>query len=656
MDNSQQPEPLTPQSFNSDPYGSDDFEHDEISFTDDVYIVGRNVDDQLRLTDQFPGDVEEEISGGDDDDWVSIRDESDNASDSNHNYDNYENESGYEDENEYYEDNFELDSLPKSSSTKNPNGVNIMEEDEDLFPVAQQPVHTYIADNNNNNLAEFSSLTFATTPNLDDYLTNKMFTNNANNNNESECEEKLLLENSQVSPTDQSSTTKPKVHWQPESNPPKRRLSTPGQRGFRPNQEHKGTALSQHPTPRPTMHAAENNNNSNNNNPKKPNSTPRLGLVPRPPSSARNVPSSSSAPATATATSSQSHATKFQKVAMPEIHTSISAMPSKVTSNLVPTPLTTGELQLQLKIANKKLALSQQQNQQLLEKLDSLSSVEAMISNYQYELKQKQAKMQDLIRENNSLKNIARYQGKFLLEKQEIKDNEVDHHISQEKYIDVLTEHIRRLKEKVHEQKQLIQVYEKREEQYEEAIESYKKKFLKRKSKKKASPRSDDGKTVKASPTPAAPVDPVSVTAESVTIEKLQKQRELQDKLHQQEMQHLKKQNQLFKSKLEELQQELNKRELLGRNQIIQLKSLKQKYEELLVNHQQLIAGSALFQSDTNVPKKVPPPAMIIHPSPPPIQNPPKIKQAILAGDDDEFHSEVSPGKQSFFITSETAL
>jgi hypothetical protein len=339
---------------------------------------------------------------------------------------------------------------------------------------------------------------------------------------------------------------------------------------------------------------------------------------------------------------------KFQKVSMPEINKNINALAAKVAvANIITQQgVSVGELQKQLKIANKKLSLTQLQNQQLLERLDSLSSVESLISNYQYEMKQKQAKIQELIKENQSLHSIARYQGKALVEQQEIKDNDVDHHISQERYIDVLTEHIRKLKEKMHEQKQVIRDQEKKIEELTELVEEYKKKIAKKKAKKvKTTDENATPKPPKEAPTePQAPIIP-----ESEVIEKLQRQKELADKLHHQEVQNLKKQNSLLKSKLDELQQELNKRELISKNQIIQLKTLKQKYEELSANHQQLIAGSALFQSDT---KKNPPPAMIIHPTPPPVQ-PAKVKQAVLAGDEG---NEFSPAKQSFFITTDAGL
>lgn len=126
----------------------------------------------------------------------------------------------------------------------------------------------------------------------------------------------------------------------------------------------------------------------------------------------------------------------------------VSHTPSNARAHHAPGAVfTSGMLQRQLDTALKQVAMYRRENEALQQNLDSAGINEA-VERYKALLIEKQHQIIQLESENNGLKSVARYQGKYLAEKARDSGG-VDSIQSHEKKIEVMLIHTRKMKEKV---------------------------------------------------------------------------------------------------------------------------------------------------------------------------------------------------------------
>ena len=109
-------------------------------------------------------------------------------------------------------------------------------------------------------------------------------------------------------------------------------------------------------------------------------------------------------------------------------------------------------IQRQLDLALKKIESYKQENSLLRSKLDS-SNIEAAVERYKGALLEKEIKITQLQEENNSLKKVARHQSKGLMKSDHDRQHQPEIEMSQDRQIQILMEHIKKLKIKLEDYK-----------------------------------------------------------------------------------------------------------------------------------------------------------------------------------------------------------
>lgn len=364
------------------------------------------------------------------------------------------------------------------------------------------------------------------------------------------------------------------------------------------------------------------------------------------------------------------------------------------------------EIQRQLQVANKRLEDYRRANEILLEKLDT-GNVQVTIDHLKYELACKDTKLKELQKENQDLKFLSRYQQKELKDQDFGIKEEFDAKMSQEKYIEVLSVHISKLRKKMQE----YRVSEERHiidwEESQETIKKLRGKVSKLKktvqqqkyeiSLLRTAQFEDNSICGKDSEVNRQHLEDDYNDAQQTVVTNQHDEGSLAGQVadyvsSKVEKRYLKK-IQILKKDLEaaqleaaesvasqkKIEQELDRRELLVKRQNHELRDLKLKFEELSVNYKQLLHGCELFSGDSTkreikksikaaTPKEPVTPVVEVVESMPDLpsiepQNLVVPKAAILADDDYvvDFGWEISPQQSeaafeppsSFFLTGD---
>lgn len=105
-------------------------------------------------------------------------------------------------------------------------------------------------------------------------------------------------------------------------------------------------------------------------------------------------------------------------------------------------------LQKQLASALRRVAAYKQDNDHLRTKLDS-ANIEASLERYKHLLVEKDSKLMALADENQSLRQIARFQSKGLVKGERERSSQPERELSQDRQIEILVEHVRKVKTKL---------------------------------------------------------------------------------------------------------------------------------------------------------------------------------------------------------------
>lgn len=343
------------------------------------------------------------------------------------------------------------------------------------------------------------------------------------------------------------------------------------------------------------------------------------------------------------------------------------------------------ELQRQLQVANKRVEDYRRANDILQEKLDA-SNVQVTIDQLKYELASKNKQIKELQKENTDLKFLARYQQKELVD-QDLKDN-YDTKMSQEKYIELLSLHISKLRQRVAEQRVAEEKHIEDWEASQSTIKKLRGKITKLKRtieqqkeelsdlKAPAVAATDEDNQTLANESTIAPPSEVQVSAtasvgnmSSLLHEEGSLASHLADyvgskveRRYLAKIQVLKRDLETARHEAEDatsmqknLEHELERRELLVRRQNHELRDLKGKYEELTAQYKQLFHGCEMFLGDSSarqVKKPAPKPITPPPPTPPtapeviipvleaPVVVPTMGKAAMLAGDEEIYDDD----------------
>lgn len=281
---------------------------------------------------------------------------------------------------------------------------------------------------------------------------------------------------------------------------------------------------------------------------------------------------------------------------------------SIVSSKIAPSiQLSENELRMQLNTALKKLKNYQLQNDELQIKLDQNHNQE-VFDKLKFELISKEMKLEELLQENDSLKAITRYQSKQLNERAGHRNAESDTIVSQEKYSEVLAQHIKRLKEKLSQSKKVEEEQNEMIRQYEVTIKKMRSKISKQ-NKTLAhlkemiySNGEEEFSVPKLSKKEAKKAECSSPSSQeeyyTQLIEKLEKKYSTQIKIYQKDNLDLKSNFDEVQNDRKRIESELNKRDIALKNQYGIIKSLRKSYEELLETTNQLLEASALYNRD----------------------------------------------------------
>lgn len=345
----------------------------------------------------------------------------------------------------------------------------------------------------------------------------------------------------------------------------------------------------------------------------------------------------------------------------------------------------TAELQRQLTNATKRMEDYKRSNEILRKQLDE-SQVHANLRQLQAELTARNVKIKELQQENSSLRLLSRYQERDLVDKENGFKEDVDIQESQERFIAVLNMHITRLKKALGDHRALQAEHEEQImtdqaliKKLRAKINRLKKKVAQQKEelsaerviKDDATAANDDDDTCtlnshqqgsvqqsialsalgmrSAASVAAAQDDASSVQFSAYLSQKIEKKYAAQIQILKRDLVQAKQETVAAISMQQKLEHELERRELLVRRQVHEMKSLRTTFDGLLEDYKQLQQGCALFRADAAPPVRrptvVPAPAPVLT-VPSPVPPAPLVaivattthkvaaRRAVMAGDD----------------------
>lgn len=342
------------------------------------------------------------------------------------------------------------------------------------------------------------------------------------------------------------------------------------------------------------------------------------------------------------------------------------------------------QLEKQLATTIKRMEEYKHMTVVLQEKLDN-STTQEYVERLKFELSVKDARIKELTQENQSLRQLSRYQGKSLTDV--AKQNDHEEMVAQENYIEVLTSHIRKLKERLADYKGLkseqdvkIESLEKEAKRQRVRINKLKRLIVEQETylqqvdeqqsinmtqSQLNSPDNiglgypEESRQLEASVVTEkvslqsiysrksqAKADALKIKELEQTIDRLDRRYTQQLQLAQRDVTVCKQDLESAQSTKKKLEQELDKREAFAKYQNSLMRALRHQYEELLDQNKKLLHGCVLFVGDTAPMPKVPQtpveevPLLYI-----PQQVASIAKSAMIAGDGDtaEYNSPPPP-------------
>eukprot|EP01038_Epipyxis_sp_PR26KG_P014829 gene14829-19923_t len=327
---------------------------------------------------------------------------------------------------------------------------------------------------------------------------------------------------------------------------------------------------------------------------------------------------------------------KYQRIQIEPIDENLHPLPkqTKVRSNISQESKQSSSyiLQRQLDSALKKLESYRRENQVLTARLDE-SRFRETIEKFKSQLIDNNIHIEKLTNENICLKEIARHQTKFLVDKNKEKENSTsdDDNFSYEKQIEVLMIHIKKINSKT------TELRDREKKTREEAqflknknqlLESKNVKLNRKVDKLSSKIRmmelsAQDTMEQNDKQVPLANDDNISDNEiqEEDTLEtcrfkfmkakslvtRLERSLRLQRDSHNKEVVSLKSELSRGLAEQKRLESELNKQEALGRQHITTLKQLRSAYDELKEGNKRLIAASDLYSRDHREQQPKPP-------------------------------------------------
>eukprot|EP01036_Dinobryon_divergens_P033920 gene33920-43822_t len=396
----------------------------------------------------------------------------------------------------------------------------------------------------------------------------------------------------------------------------------------------------------------------------------------------------------------------FPRIDVSHVSHSVSAVASQVSADMTAHP---SVMQKQLALAQKKIEAYRKQIEFLQNHVEN-SEVERIFEKLKRAVIEKDGEIVKLQSENQSLRQIAREQGKHIMNQEIIRNGHSDGETSksQEKQIEVLMTHIRRLNSTLGECR-------KKERLTAETNEEFKKQNLKLTRKITTLNRNFEmlkaAAAIKKSPRPGEESGnqtereanlteeeietllalrkksrkktavEAAVTTSAADLEKMKKQKDLIARLEksiriqktgfQHEIHGLKTELERYKAEKKKAETDLVSQESSFKQQIAAIKQLKDKYEDLLERNRKLQAASEIFGRSKPPPSPLPPVIStipILEPRPPSTGRPnnhssisgrpvailnPAPKGTIISEEDGEKDNTSTIG---FFITDMTEL
>ncbi|RYH25287.1 hypothetical protein EON65_15635 [archaeon] len=310
------------------------------------------------------------------------------------------------------------------------------------------------------------------------------------------------------------------------------------------------------------------------------------------------------------------------------------------------------ELTHQVQLLTRRCALYHKQVLSLQEKLDETKYAET-IETYKAEINDLHKQVTQLKDDNESYKQIVRYQEKSLTEKdlyeQRVSNNEV---VAPEKVIEIMSLEVKKCREKLHQHRQIIADYETLHQDLKERLQILSKNnaILRRFKQKTLAkqqecilPAIDDHSVQTADDNASAHKDDMQERMEA-----LERNHSLHVNLLQKELAGLKLSYAESEEGNKRLSHELEKREGMIRLQVHYVKELKKRYVDLGAQMKSLVEANAVLCRDIRAPIKKPPVVPVVPVAPPivlpvelPVIVPSVAKTGILVDEGDEGGGDV---------------